>query len=715
MTVSKITLWTYDDWTGTTPGIDGVFQIKPETRLRPKSNKLTFWVEGIDETTVNGMDIVLSALNREDGKLFSDDKSHILVTDLNFGVDGNRDGVIEFDNSYDQQLTFWLNNDQEGRLKGPESEEIDVLDSGITKPDNTDNKIDGTDDEYLATRDLEDFAAINFKVSPTLRYFTTFTSTKIEFEGELRNDANSSLHFFKSASPVDDPLAHVENSTTAAAQIADQNTEKFRIGRSSPHIDLDFAGQTNGVLRYLFEAWGNILRGDETASLKPTLVFRVKVTYPGGNIVTREREIKLDLRDITAFYTRREIPYMVNGIDIRTQLNFTNFGNSIETGRSQVLQAPFLSGDDTYVMLHGWEMAPEWKAVFAKTAVKRLYWEGYRGEIVAFDWPTFNNAEVPKISIFPESMASTYNASEFQALRSGRALMNFLSTRRPDKTHLIAHSMGNIVAAEALRQWSRVSPNPLVKNYVAMEGAISAGAYGATVSGGVPSAMDVSLPISYGGYDLSSLGDYQISGPLPDLYSNFQGSPYMAGTTGAAGTWINFFNTQDSATNQSWRANNLLKVINNRHTPGAYVPVYVAPTPAPPVRTFVPSYGLLLPSPDFWSSRYVTQLDQQGFHFLKRPYPNLDLSNFGDPTSAVTTDIGMSYETLAFMSVSTVATIGNSIMPGWTNIDLSLIVRPTGVTLDLFSTHSFQFYHDAAKTSVLWRRLITSTGAKSSR
>ncbi len=524
---SKISLWTYDNWTGVTSGSDGVFTIKPETRLRPKTNKLSFWIEGIDETTINGMYIIVTAIDREDGRPLGDDKSRFIVTDLNIGVDGNRDGKIEFDNNFDQQLTFWLNNDQEGRLTDPQSEEIDVLNNLITKPDNTDNKI-------LSKRDLEDFAPVNFKVSPVLRYFTTLSSTKIEFEGELRDDSNSKLHFFKSASTSDNPLAHVQNSASADMQLVEQSDEKFRIANSSQKIDLDFTGQTNGVLRYLFEAWGNIARGDATASLKPTLIFRVKVTYPGGNVITREREVKLDLRDITAFYTRREIPYLANGIDIRKNLGFPHFGDSIETGKSTVLQTPFLSGDDTLVVLHGWEMAPEWKAVFAKTAVKRLYWEGYRGEFVAFDWPTFNNREAPRMVGFPESMANTYNASEFQALRSGRALKHFLQTLRQEKTHLIAHSMGNVVAAEALRQWSRSSAVPLVKNYVALQAAISAGAYGASVGTGVPSALDVILPNSLGGFDLSDEASRIIGESLPDLYSNFQGTPYMSGTRSAA-------------------------------------------------------------------------------------------------------------------------------------------------------------------------------------
>ncbi len=124
---------------------------------------------------------------------------------------------------------------------------------------------------------------------------------------------------------------------------------------------------------------------------------------------------------------------------------------------ASVSSNPFLSGDETVVLVHGWDMLKVWKTIFAETAFKRLYWQGFRGKFLSFEWPTFTNAEAPQLPGYSDKFAGTYNASELQALRSGRALMNFLSSLPPDKTHLLAHSMGNVVAAEALRLWSQQS------------------------------------------------------------------------------------------------------------------------------------------------------------------------------------------------------------------------------------------------------------------
>ena len=335
---------------------------------------------------------------------------------------------------------------------------------------------------------------MNFLASNLLRYYATpGQTTHIEFEGEIRNDTSSELHFFKAASTSSDALAHVRDIGVAEQQQTQLGTEKFRVspGLVGGPTRIVFSDSSQSVSKFLFEAAGNILRGDSDGVLNPTLVFRAKITYPNGRIVRREREIKLQLRDITAFYTRREIPYLSNGTDLRKDLGFEHFGDSIVTGTSKVLSTPFLSGDEKIVHAHGWDMSPEWKKAFGTTAFKRLYWQGFRGEFITFDWPTYNNAEVPNIAPI-EALANTYNASEFQALRSGQSLMHYLSSLDASKTHLLAHSMGNIVAAEALRLWSQSSSQPLVKNYAALEAAISAGAYGMT-SPPAQSALDVDL------------------------------------------------------------------------------------------------------------------------------------------------------------------------------------------------------------------------------
>jgi hypothetical protein len=110
--------------------------------------------------------------------------------------------------------------------------------------------------------------------------------------------------------------------------------------------------------------------------------------------------------------------------------------------------------------------------------------------------------------------------------------------------HVLAHSMGNVVAAESLRQWTVAgNAEPLVTNYVAMQGALSAGAYGDDARDAVADG---------------SGHDYYRHWP-----SGFRGEGryYMEGTDQAAGRWINMFNEVDGATSTEfgWGGNNRVK------------------------------------------------------------------------------------------------------------------------------------------------------------
>lgn len=689
---TKMVVWTTGNWGGLTPSSSpGFYTIPTGKKLRPTTEDLYLWVEGIEETPSSANFVITAAaFDRIDRDPYGHDDVKYVVADVNVAVDGDRDGKIDFDNSFDQQLTFWLNNDQE--KTDDRGDEIDVLDSEITNPDNSDNYI-------RSVRDLEDFATMNFFVSPSLRELTRPGSplrTAVTFEAELENAASSELRLFKSVSTSDDALSHVRDQGIANSQVNDENYRKFKISAIAQSINLRMPEDSDGVLRYLFEALGNISRGDDSAVLNPTLLVRTKVHYPGGREISFERRVKIELRDIKAFYTRREIQYLVGGNDFRTVTGFPHFPDSVVTGTSRTLATPFLSGDEKVVLVHGWDMSPEWKAAFAQTAVKRLYWQGFRGETITFDWPTFTQREVPHIG--PEMIAGTYNASEFQALRSGRSLMNYLSSLPTGSTHLLAHSMGNVVAAEAFRQWSGQSSSSLVRNYVALEAAISAGAYGVTTSTAASAFVVDTGPLTNGW--VSAPFDPLIQGPSTDLFQN-----YMIGTTSAASNWINFYNPDDSATNNAWRLNNSVKLISNRYSPGFYWDDFIG------ARHFIPTTGASLPSPDFWNRRYV--YDNGTLYRLD--YPDLNPLNFieGYNTSYVMNNT--SYEAIAFLGVSSVATVGNTPMSifGWTDVDIRSMLN--GTPTNKFSTHSFQFYHDAAKTSAFWKRLRDSTRFETTR
>lgn len=347
---------------------------------------------------------------------------------------------------------------------------------------------------------------------------------------------------------------------------------------------------------------------------------------------------------------------------------------------SQVQNEPFFSGPDTTVFVHGWNMqddpSNDWKAVFAETMYKRLYWQGYRGEFVSFDWPTFSDDEGPDWPIFGEGANITYNPSDFQAYRSAQALQNILENyRNPSDlqpVHLLAHSMGNIVAGEALRQWF-ADPNtvdPLVTNYIAMQAAVSAGAY-------KDNATDSAFP----------------GRPVPDLYRFFQhgrngltepglgNESYFQGNSFSWENSLNYYNEQDFALNL-WDINNVGKEFDTQST--------------------------------VWPFTYDYEAGDGGntntdIHTRVDPRPNPDVETILDLALPNGRPGPNAYEILAFYSQSATLALGTKPVNAFDeNFDLESLGLLGGS--DIRVNHSYQFYHDAAETWGFYTQLKDDLG-----
>jgi hypothetical protein len=157
---------------------------------------------------------------------------------------------------------------------------------------------------------------------------------------------------------------------------------------------------------------------------------------------------------------------------------------------------------------------------------KRLFWQGYQGRFGAFRWPTF-------VVLSDVPLLNNYDQSEWQAWKSGLGLRNKLlelNQKYPNQVRLSAHSMGNVVAGEALRI---PDGNRFVRVYVAMQAAVPSHAY------------DASRPTR-------SLGTFDDL--TPNRYAEYfqNGSPpYFSGFRGAD-TYVNFWNPADAALS-TWR------------------------------------------------------------------------------------------------------------------------------------------------------------------
>ncbi len=180
---------------------------------------------------------------------------------------------------------------------------------------------------------------------------------------------------------------------------------------------------------------------------------------------------------------------------------------------------------------------------FAESAFKRLYWQGYQGRFGLFRWPTDYGFYGLGSIITNLVEKDNYDNSERQAWRSGQGLVNKLddlNAEYPGRVYLLAHSMGNIVAGEALRLSGSTR---VVNTYAASQAAISAHVY------------DTNVP-TYS-FSISVFGiPYSFGPKVPNIYGNW----FAGNNGGGAGSIVNFYNTNDYALAQThWQLDQLMK------------------------------------------------------------------------------------------------------------------------------------------------------------
>ena len=200
---------------------------------------------------------------------------------------------------------------------------------------------------------------------------------------------------------------------------------------------------------------------------------------------------------------------------------------------------------------------------------KRLYWQGFKGRFGAVSWPTgyftkpgwWSDGEQEATALLnPQN----YDKSEVTARRAGQILaQQWLRLRRDSsQLHVLAHSMGNVVVSEALRNYQG-SGAKIVDTYIATQAAEAAHSY-------VPSAPQrsdwFSLLGGSGQGDYMGMVPYNLEFPYdkvipPNRYRFNTGNIHMlepeseqppaphyyAGMSSKIGSMVNFYNEQDVA------------------------------------------------------------------------------------------------------------------------------------------------------------------------
>ncbi|NOX28200.1 MAG: alpha/beta hydrolase, partial [Gammaproteobacteria bacterium] len=209
----------------------------------------------------------------------------------------------------------------------------------------------------------------------------------------------------------------------------------------------------------------------------------LEIAIKRGNQILASERIYLQLYDVKHFYDHYTvgIGQAQNGATVAataTNLHTTTLPHqyiNIHSGLDQGFE------EDYIMFVHGWRLPFSERIHFAETSFKRLYLSGYRGRFGTYTWPT-GFFELPahiyrdnELVGFLRGNEQNYGDSEAMARAAGVPLTNLLNAlNATNNVNIFAHSMGNVVVSEALRN---AGSTQIVANYIASQAAEVASAY----------------------------------------------------------------------------------------------------------------------------------------------------------------------------------------------------------------------------------------------
>ena len=369
------------------------------------------------------------------------------------------------------------------------------------------------------TRDLEDFTRLWVcGITSNLLAALPAGSTITLNWGDVGNPntKNPTIDLFQAADP-DGGTGYLTDTNIAAEQV--DTADAAYVGRVAPGGSVQLNSSILGGWAGNHFIWCGVSNG--TGGLNLT------IADSNGNILAQTTAY-IQIVDIKQMYERWTVGD--NPIDPATNVPYLVTVDLPAGAAAFQYPLPPVPGTPYILHVHGYNMQTWEKDSFAETEYKRLYWQGYQGRFGEFRWPTTVQGYV--------NATTAFNDSEYNAWRSAPGLLNLLTNlnaKYPGRVYLTAHSHGNVVAGEALRL---AGNNQIVNTYIAMQGAVPAHSYD-------PSTPDRHPPL-YPGF-LCAILDRWCALLLQRL--------------AGAGTYVNFFNTNDWALTGLWPPDQDLKPV----------------------------------------------------------------------------------------------------------------------------------------------------------
>ncbi|HVT82668.1 MAG TPA: alpha/beta hydrolase, partial [Phycisphaerae bacterium] len=480
-------------------------------------------------------------------------------------VDANRDHVVTLPHENDSDVTtadtpfrFWLNDDVD-RGHTVDDTDYEQDDIGPTEAAANDWPEDWTCNFIPSERDLEDFTRLSLtaegwerslqtgEISLGLKWAEVTGNPAIKLYPQVEREGGTSYLTDSLAAGLQrlQPALLDERGLGDDLSLPSARTV---VGSDDVFVlPADFWAENGSRRSLLFEG----CRAG-TGCLRPVLLRREAGSYveigelPG---------VWFDLKRIGDMYEHWSVG---NGNGVAPAAAATRVPAETGGGGTFTYTADDPENREYILYVHGWNMEKWEKERFAETAYKRLYWQGYRGRFGLFSWPTTYGFDSDWDAIFDRT---NFDRGEFVAWRSAaplRQLLQDLAATYHGELYVFSHSMGAVVASEALRLQSDARGPQVAKVYVAGQAALSAHVYDGSL-GEEPGAPDA-LQWRYTHPRLKIPGDY---GPdTPDVYRNWAAfiASGSAVSTAAVGRVVNFYNENDFALSAPvWQFDQLTK------------------------------------------------------------------------------------------------------------------------------------------------------------
>ncbi len=443
-------------------------------------------------------------------------------------VDADRDGQISFAGSdatsAPAPYRFWLNDDDDDGFKELKWIDADPERYPPITVDSANQIIDGA-------RDCEDLTRIWINAAGLIDTVKDLSSDLyLGLKWKNTNGTYPSIRLFRAADP-NGGLGHIKDALIGAQQaggvpasvlsmrtcLGDADAQAIETTGSYPWSGIAQVEPGIGAADFIFRkdalsgVFGNrptgylLFEGVREGKGELTVVVVRKKSDNSWEKVSDGGSVWLQLDNIRRMYVRAHAtptdpnfllpwrvstpaawPYEESAVateDKALSVPDARLGYAPGDSQEDASASPFVPfvGEQAkcVVFVHGIDLAVSEQQGYAQSFFKRIWWEGFRGRFIAFRWSTPLSSD--GLFGWGDEGTSIYNSGEYRAFKGGTSLRKFVAgLGAPGNPFylgsgaligLAAHSQGNIVAGEALRQGMQVN------NYVALEAAVPLSCY----------------------------------------------------------------------------------------------------------------------------------------------------------------------------------------------------------------------------------------------